>query len=228
MYRKYFKRLIDVGLSSILLIVTLPFSLLAAALLFWANQGKIFFVQQRPGLHGKPFRIIKFKTMNDRRDANGELLPDAIRLTKIGRLVRKTSIDELPQLINVLRGDISLIGPRPLLMEYLPLYNDTQRRRHEVRPGITGWAQVNGRNMLSWDKKFEYDVYYVDYLTLAMDVKIFFLTILKILQGEGISAENSATMEKFRGSSPPTPEGGEKNSIFLKTKTPPSGVGGLV
>lgn len=199
MYRMYFKRLIDSIISVVLLILTLPFSLTAAILLSFANQGKIFFIQQRPGLHGKPFRIIKFKTMNDRRDASGELLPDAIRLTKIGRLVRKTSIDELPQLINVLRGDISLIGPRPLLMEYLPLYNETQRRRHEVRPGITGWAQVNGRNMLSWEKKFEYDVYYVDHVSLALDIKIFFLTILKIVQGEGISADNSATMEKFRG-----------------------------
>ncbi|MDJ1473072.1 sugar transferase [Cytophagaceae bacterium DM2B3-1] len=199
MYRMYFKRLIDSIISVVLLILTLPFSLTAAILLSFANQGKIFFIQQRPGLHGKPFRIIKFKTMNDRRDASGELLPDAIRLTKIGRLVRKTSIDELPQLINVLRGDISLIGPRPLLMEYLPLYNETQRRRHEVRPGITGWAQVNGRNMLSWEKKFEYDVYYVDHVSLALDIKIFFLTILKIIQGEGISADNSATMEKFRG-----------------------------
>lgn len=205
MYRKYFKRLVDTVLALILLILTLPFSVLAACFLFFANQGSVFFVQQRPGLHGKPFRIIKFKTMNDRRDANGELLPDAVRLTKVGRLVRKTSVDELPQLINVLRGDISLIGPRPLLMEYLPLYTETQRRRHEVRPGITGWAQVNGRNTLSWEKKFAYDVYYVDHLSMALDVKIFFLTILKILQGEGISAENSATMEKFRGSASPQP-----------------------
>lgn len=208
MYRNYFKRLVDIVLSAILLIVTLPFSLTAAIFLFFANQGKIFFIQQRPGLHGKPFYIIKFKTMNDRKDANGELLSDAIRLTKTGRFVRKTSIDELPQLINVLRGDISLIGPRPLLMEYLPLYNAMQNRRHEVRPGITGWAQVNGRNMISWDKKFEYDVYYVDHVSLALDIKIFFLTILKILQGSGISADNNATMEKFQGSGMPKTNAG--------------------
>jgi sugar transferase EpsL len=159
-------------------------------------------VQQRPGLHGKPFNIIKFKTMNDRRDSRGELLSDAVRLTKVGRVVRKTSVDELPQLINVLKGDISLIGPRPLLMEYLPLYNPQQARRHQVKPGITGWAQVNGRNMTTWEKRFGYDIYYVDHLSFALDVKIFFLTILKILQGEGISGENSATMEKFRGSKP--------------------------
>jgi len=199
MYRRYFKRLVDLVLSCILLVITLPFSLTAAVLLFFANQGKVFFVQQRPGRYGKPFRIIKFKTMNDRRDARGELLPDAVRLTGVGRLVRKTSIDELPQLINVLRGDISLIGPRPLLMEYLPLYNQTQQRRHEVRPGITGWAQVNGRNMISWEKKFEYDVYYVDNLSLMLDAKIFFMTIFKILKGEGISADNNATTEKFSG-----------------------------
>lgn len=199
MYRRFFKRLIDIVLATLLLVVTLPFSLTAAVLLAIANQGKIFFIQERPGLHDRPFRIIKFKTMNDRRGTDGQLMSDAVRLTKAGRLVRRTSVDELPQLINVLRGDISLIGPRPLLTEYLPLYNESQRRRHEVRPGITGWAQVNGRNMISWEKKFEYDVYYVDNLSLGLDVKIFFLTILKILKGEGISAENNATMEKFRG-----------------------------
>ncbi len=187
-------------MSLVLLVLTLPFSLTAAVLLAFANNGKIFFIQQRPGQHDKPFSIIKFKTMNDRRDSRGELLPDAVRLTKAGRMVRKTSIDELPQLINVLKGDISLIGPRPLLMEYLPLYNPQQARRHEVRPGITGWAQVNGRNNTTWEKRFANDIYYVDHLSFALDVKIFFLTILKILQGEGISGENSATMEKFRGS----------------------------
>ena len=200
MYRSFFKRLIDLVIASILLILTLPFTLAAALLLCFANRSRVFFVQQRPGWRGKPFRIIKFKTMNDRRDGNGQLLPDAIRLTPIGRLVRKTSVDELPQLINVLRGDISLIGPRPLLMEYLPLYNAAQRRRHEVRPGITGWAQVNGRNTISWEKKFNYDIHYVDNLSFGLDAKIFFLTILKILKGEGISADNSATMEKFKGS----------------------------
>jgi lipopolysaccharide/colanic/teichoic acid biosynthesis glycosyltransferase len=199
-YRAFFKRLIDVAISVVLLVLSLPFTLLAAVLLWYANQGKVFFFQQRPGLHGKPFRIIKFKTMNDRRDATGELLPDAVRLTKVGKWVRKTSMDELPQLINVLKGDISLIGPRPLLMEYLPLYSREQARRHEVKPGITGWAQVNGRNLISWEKKFEYDVYYVDHLSFGLDLKIFFLTIFKVLKVEGISAENSATMEKFKGS----------------------------
>ncbi len=199
MYRAFFKRFIDLVISLVLLIATLPFTLLAALMLAFVNQGKVFFIQQRPGLHGKPFRIIKFKTMNDRRDAYGQLLPDAVRLTSIGRFIRKTSIDELPQLLNVLKGDISLIGPRPLLMEYLPLYSPEQARRHDVRPGITGWAQVNGRNLLSWEKKFAYDVYYVNHLSFGLDVRIFFLTILKILQGSGISAENSATMEKFTG-----------------------------
>lgn len=202
MYKAFFKRLVDLVLSLLLLVLTLPFTLTAAALLAYANGGKVFFIQRRPGLHGTPFDIIKFKTMNDRRDRDGELLPDAVRLTRIGRLVRKTSVDELPQLINVLRGDISLIGPRPLLMEYLPLYSPEQARRHDVKPGITGWAQVNGRNTLSWEKRFRYDVYYVDHLSFGLDVKIFFLTILKILQGEGISGENSATMEKFRGNQP--------------------------
>jgi len=202
LYKAFFKRFIDVSVALVLLVLTLPFTVTAAVLLAFANGGRVFFVQQRPGLHGKPFRIIKFKTMNDRRDARGELLPDAVRLTKAGRLVRKTSVDELPQLINVLKGDISLIGPRPLLMEYLPLYNAQQARRHEVKPGITGWAQVNGRNMTTWEKRFGYDVYYVNHLSFALDVKIFFLTILKILQGEGISGESSATMEKFRGNGP--------------------------
>ncbi len=210
MYKAFFKRPIDLVLSLLLLVLTLPFTLAAAVLLAFANGGKVFFVQPRPGLHGKPFNIIKFKTMNDRRDRHGELLPDAVRLTKIGRLVRKTSVDELPQLVNVLKGDISLIGPRPLLMEYLPLYNPEQARRHEVKPGITGWAQVNGRNTLSWEKKFRHDVYYVEHLSFALDVKIFFLTIFKILQGEGISGENSATMEKFRGT--PSASGETKRS----------------
>ncbi|QHT70297.1 sugar transferase [Rhodocytophaga rosea] len=200
MYRKFFKRVIDIGVSVVLLVLTLPFTLLTMLLLAFANQGKVFFIQQRPGLHGKPFHIIKFKTMNDRKDALGNLLPDAIRLTPIGRFVRKTSIDELPQMLNVLKGDISLIGPRPLLMEYLPLYNARQARRHNVKPGITGWAQVNGRNTISWEQKFEYDVYYVDNLSFALDLKIFFLTIYKILRTEGVSAGNHATTEKFRGS----------------------------
>jgi lipopolysaccharide/colanic/teichoic acid biosynthesis glycosyltransferase len=215
MYKTFFKRLIDLGLSLLLLVLTLPITLTVAVLLAFANRGKVFFVQRRPGRHGKPFHIIKFKTMNDRRDQHGELLPDAVRLTRVGRLVRKTSVDELPQLLNVLRGDISLIGPRPLLMEYLPLYSPEQARRHDVKPGITGWAQVNGRNMLTWEKRFRYDVYYVDHLSFALDVKIFFLTIFKILQGEGISGENSATMEKFRGNTP------------INSESLHSGVGGV-
>jgi len=202
MYKLFLKRAIDITVSCILMVVTLPFTLLAGLLLAFANQGNIFFIQQRPGLHGKPFRIVKFKTMNDRRDAIGNLLPDDVRLTPVGKMVRKTSVDELPQLINVLRGDISLIGPRPLLVEYLPLYNIRQARRHEVRPGITGWAQVNGRNTLSWEQKFEYDIYYVDHLSFWLDVKISFMTICKILKMEGISANNNATMEKFLGNTP--------------------------
>jgi lipopolysaccharide/colanic/teichoic acid biosynthesis glycosyltransferase len=200
MYQRFLKRIIDVVISWILLIVTLPFTIITALLLSFANQGKIFFIQQRPGIHSKPFHIIKFKTMNDRKDQQGNLLPDHMRLTPIGRFVRKTSIDELPQLINVLKGDISLIGPRPLLMEYLPLYSPEQARRHEVKPGITGWAQVNGRNTISWEKKFEYDVYYVDNVSFALDLKIFFMTIFKILKTEGVSAGKHATTEKFRGS----------------------------
>jgi lipopolysaccharide/colanic/teichoic acid biosynthesis glycosyltransferase len=199
MYKLFFKRAIDVIVSFVLLLVTLPFTLIAGILLAFANNGKIFFVQQRPGLHGKPFHIVKFKTMNDRRDAAGNLLPDDVRLTTVGKLVRKTSVDELPQLINVLKGDISLIGPRPLLMEYLPLYSPLQARRHEVRPGITGWAQVNGRNRTTWEKRFAEDLYYVDNVSFLLDLKIFFLTIIKILKVEGISGEGSVTMEKFKG-----------------------------
>ncbi|MDO1446147.1 sugar transferase [Rhodocytophaga aerolata] len=199
MYKLFFKRAIDITVSFILLVVTLPFTLLAGVLLAFANNGKIFFIQQRPGLHGKPFHIVKFKTMNDKRDAQGNLLPDDIRLTAVGKLIRKTSVDELPQLINVLKGDISLIGPRPLLMEYLPLYSPLQARRHEVRPGITGWAQVNGRNRTTWEKRFAEDLYYVENVSFLLDLKIFFLTIIKILKVEGISGEGTVTMEKFKG-----------------------------
>jgi lipopolysaccharide/colanic/teichoic acid biosynthesis glycosyltransferase len=195
----FFKRAIDITVSFLLLVVTLPFTLVAALLLAFANNGKILFIQQRPGLHGKPFYIVKFKTMNDRRDAQGNLLPDDIRLTPVGKFVRKTSVDELPQLINVLKGDISLIGPRPLLMEYLPLYSPLQARRHEVRPGITGWAQVNGRNRTTWEKRFAEDIYYVDNVSFLLDLKIFFMTIFKILKVEGISGDGSVTMEKFKG-----------------------------
>lgn len=159
----------------------------------------IFFFQQRPGKDSKLFKIVKFKTMTDERDSEGNLLPDEERLTKIGRFIRSTSIDELPQLINVLKGDMSLIGPRPLLPQYLPLYSEKQARRHEVRPGITGWAQVNGRNAISWQKKFEYDVWYVDHVSLGLDIKILFLTMKKVFVREGIASQTSSTMELFTG-----------------------------
>jgi len=165
-----------------------------------ANKGAgAFFFQERPGKDEKIFKVIKFKTMNDRKDASGNFLPDALRLTKVGKFVRSTSLDEIPQLLNVIKGDMSLIGPRPLLVQYLPLYNDMQRRRHEVRPGITGWAQVNGRNAISWQQKFAYDVWYVDNVSLSLDCKILLKTIQKVFQREGISSDTSATMEAFKG-----------------------------
>lgn len=191
--------MLDVILSLKGLLVASPVFLAVTILLAVANKGSPFFVQRRPGKNGRIFRIVKFKTMNDRRDASGNLLPDADRLTPAGRLVRKTSLDEIPQLINVLRGDMSLIGPRPLLVEYLPLYSQEQARRHEVRPGITGWAQVNGRNAISWQQKFACDVWYVDHLSFALDVKILFMTIAKVFKSEGISQEGQATMGKFEG-----------------------------
>lgn len=165
-----------------------------------ANKGAgALFFQERPGKDEKIFRVIKFKTMNDRRDASGKLLPDAQRLTRVGKFVRSTSLDEIPQLLNVIKGDMSLIGPRPLLVQYLPLYNETQRRRHEVRPGITGWAQVNGRNAISWQQKFAYDVWYVDHISLSLDCKILLKTIRKVFKREGISSDTSVTMEAFKG-----------------------------
>jgi undecaprenyl phosphate N,N'-diacetylbacillosamine 1-phosphate transferase len=164
-----------------------------------ANKGDAFFFQNRPGKNGKVFKIVKFKTMNDAKGSDGKLLSDAERLTKIGSFVRKTSLDEIPQLLNVLKGDMSLIGPRPLLTQYLHLYNDFQNRRHEVKPGITGWAQVNGRNAISWDKKFELDVWYVDHCSFLVDVKILFKTLLKVIKKEGINAANAATIEPFNG-----------------------------
>lgn len=200
MYKLGLKRAIDFGLGMIGFILALPFFIITIILLAIANRGKVFFTQIRPGKNGKPFRIIKFKTMNDRKDADGNLLEDEVRLTTVGKWVRKLSLDEIPQLINVIKGDMALIGPRPLLMEYLPLYSKTQFRRHEVRPGITGWAQVNGRNAISWEKKFELDVFYVDHVTFAMDIKILLLTVLKVFKSEGISSDTSATMEKFKGS----------------------------
>ena len=181
------------------LLLLSPVILLVTAGLYIANKGNPFFFQLRPGKGESIFKIIKFKTMNDKTDVNGKLLPDADRLTSIGALVRKTSLDEIPQLINVLKGDMSIVGPRPLLVQYLPLYNDFQKHRHDVKPGITGWAQVNGRNAISWLQKFEYDVWYVDNISLLLDVKIIFLTIKKVFKSEGISSGTSITMEPFKG-----------------------------
>ncbi|GAB3820141.1 sugar transferase [Pontibacter rugosus] len=199
LYRNFLKRAIDFILSLIAFTLLLPVFVVVTLLLAIANSGKPFFLQRRPGKHGKIFRVIKYKTMNDQKDAQGNLLPDEVRLTPVGAFVRKTSLDEVPQLLNVIKGDMSLIGPRPLLVEYLPLYNQVQQRRHEVKPGITGWAQVNGRNAISWDQKFKYDVWYVDNMSPMLDIKIIFLTILKIFKSEGISAEGVATMPKFQG-----------------------------
>lgn len=200
MYKHLFKRLIDFIIVFCVLAVIWPILLLITIWLHFANKGAgAFFMQERPGKGGKIFRVVKFKTMTDERDANGNLLPDADRLTKVGCFVRSTSIDELPQLINVLKGDMALIGPRPLLVRYLPLYSKEQSRRHDVRPGITGWAQVNGRNAISWTKKFELDVWYVDHCSFLLDVKIIFLTIKKVFVREGISQEGQATMEFFTG-----------------------------
>lgn len=199
MYQNYFKRLFDFLIALVALLLFSPLFMLVTIGLFFANQGKPFFFQTRPGKDEKLFRIVKFKTMNDKKDAQGNLLPDADRLTKIGAFVRKTSLDEIPQLINVLKGDMSLIGPRPLLVHYLPLYNATQKKRHNVRPGITGWAQVNGRNAISWEQKFAYDVWYVNNISLLLDIKIVFLTTKKVFVREGISQEGQATMEAFKG-----------------------------
>ena len=200
MYKHFFKRLIDFIIVFSVLVVIWPVLLCIALWLHFANKGAgAFFMQERPGKDEKIFKVVKFKTMTDERDLEGNLLPDAERLTKVGRFVRSTSMDELPQLINVLKGDMALIGPRPLLVQYLPLYNEEQARRHNVRPGITGWAQVNGRNAISWRKKFELDVWYVDHCSLLLDIKIIFLTIKKVFVREGISQEGQATMEYFTG-----------------------------
>ncbi|WP_270049262.1 sugar transferase [Bacteroides fragilis] len=199
-YYNFTKRLVDFFVAFCVLIVLAPLLLIIAIILCFVNNGKcLFFLQERPGRHGKIFKVIKFKTMTDERDAEGNLLPDDKRLTKVGKFVRSTSIDELPQLINVLKGDMSFIGPRPLLPQYLPLYNKEQARRHEVRPGITGWAQVNGRNAISWTRKFELDVWYVDHCSFLLDLKIFVLTIKKVFVREGISSDTSVTMEPFTG-----------------------------
>lgn len=200
MYKHFFKRVIDFIVALCALLIIWPILLIITVWLHFANKGAgAFFLQERPGMDGEIFRVIKFKTMTDERDANGNLLPDAERLTKVGKFVRSTSIDELPQLVNVLKGDMSLIGPRPLLPQYLPLYSREQARRHEVRPGITGWAQCHGRNAISWTKKFELDVWYVDHCSFLLDLKIIFTTIKKVLVREGISQQGQATMEMFNG-----------------------------
>lgn len=199
MYKNVFKRIIDFLVAFIGLIVLSPVFIVVLIILYFQNNGKPFFFQTRPGLNERMFNIIKFKTMTDKKDSQGNLLPDSERLTKVGSFVRQTSLDEIPQLINVLKGDMSLIGPRPLLPQYIPLYNEFQMRRHEVRPGITGWAQVNGRNAISWAKKFELDVWYIDHLSFVMDCKIIFLTFKKVIKKEGINKEGQATTEAFNG-----------------------------
>lgn len=198
MYR-YVKGVMDFIVAFIALAILSPIFITVTILLFIANRGYPFYYQQRPGRKERIFTIIKFKSMNDRRGPDGNLLPDKERITPIGALVRKTSLDEIPQLINVLKGDMSFIGPRPLMVTYLKRYNDFQRRRQEVKPGITGWAQVNGRNAISWEKKFEYDVYYVDNMSLYLDLKILYLSFIKVFKSEGISADGQATMPYFRG-----------------------------
>jgi lipopolysaccharide/colanic/teichoic acid biosynthesis glycosyltransferase len=199
MYKDFVKRVGDILIALIGLAILSPVLIIVGIGLYFANNGKPFFFQPRPGKHGRVFKIVKFKTMNDKKDLDGNLLTDAERLTTIGAFVRKTSLDEIPQLFNVLKGDMSVIGPRPLLVQYLPLYNDFQKQRHDVRPGITGWAQVNGRNAISWEQKFEYDVWYVNNVSFILDIKIFFLTIKKVFIKEGISAEGQVTVEVFKG-----------------------------
>ncbi len=199
MYKQFIKPLFDFLAALMGLLLISPVFVVVTLALAIANSGKPFFFQRRPGKGERIFTIVKFKTMNDKKDAQGRLLPDAQRLTAVGRLVRKTSLDEIPQLINVLKGDMSFVGPRPLLPEYLPLYNETQRKRHEVKPGITGWAQVNGRNAISWEQKFDYDVWYVKNQSWAVDLKILLLTAKKVVVSEGISQKGQATAEAFKG-----------------------------
>ena len=199
MYKNFIKPAIDFVLALVGFLFLSPVFVLVTIGLFFANDGKPFFFQLRPGKDGKIFKIIKFKTMTDKKDEKGNLLPDADRLTKIGSFVRKTSLDEIPQLLNVIKGDMSLVGPRPLLPKYLELYNDFQRRRNEVKPGITGWAQVNGRNSISWEKKFEYDVWYVDNVSFLLDIKILIMTVLKVVKSEGINEQGQATSNEFKG-----------------------------
>ncbi|MFY8021862.1 MAG: sugar transferase [Bacteroidia bacterium] len=199
MYRFFFKRFIDFFLSLIILILVSPIILVFIVILYVVNEGEPFFFQERPGFKEKSFKVIKFRSMNNKKDENGVLLPDNIRLTPMGKLVRQTSIDELPQLINVLKGDMSLVGPRPLLFKYIPLYSEEQKRRHDVRPGITGLAQVSGRNSISWTEKFSHDVYYVDNLSFLLDIKILFLTLKKVLVSEGVNQSEDRPMLPFNG-----------------------------
>jgi len=198
-YKNFFKRILDVSVALLGFLLLSPVFLLVMIGLAVANDGKPFFFQKRPGKNAKIFSIIKFKTMNDKKDAEGNLLSDAERMTPVGMFVRKTSLDEIPQLLNVIKGDMSLIGPRPLLVQYLPIYNKHQARRHEIKPGITGWAQVNGRNAISWKQKFDFDVWYVENVSFVVDLKIIFLTVKKVFLKEGISAEGMVTTESFKG-----------------------------
>ena len=199
MYARYGKRILDITLASAALIVFAPLMAVLAILVRTKLGSPILFAQVRPGLHGRPFRMVKFRTMTDARDERGQLLSDEVRLTRFGKFLRSTSLDELPELWNVLKGEMSLVGPRPLLMQYLPLYSDKQRRRHEVRPGLTGWAQVNGRNQSTWEARFTQDVWYVDHMSLAVDLRILALTVLKVIRRDGVSAEGHATMPAFEG-----------------------------
>jgi lipopolysaccharide/colanic/teichoic acid biosynthesis glycosyltransferase len=199
LYRNIFKSLADFLSAFVLLVILSPIIVCSGLLLLLSNKGKVFFFQQRPGLYARPFTIIKFKTMRDAYDGDGKLLPDEVRLTRVGRFVRSASLDELLQLVNVLKGDMSLVGPRPLLMQYLGLYTKEQARRHNVKPGITGWAQVNGRNAISWEEKFKLDVEYVDSVSFSLDLKILWMTFLNVVQRKGINAEGHATMKEFIG-----------------------------
>lgn len=198
-YCKYFKRPLDICIALLAIGFFSPFFVLLTIILFVANRGNPFFVQERPGKDGKVFRMIKFKTLNDEKSESGELLPDAQRLLRIGKLIRASSLDELPQLFNILHGEMSIVGPRPLLVKYLPYYNEFQSRRHMVKPGITGWAQVNGRNKLTWDQKFAYDVFYVENVSLLFDIKILLLTVRKVILREGVNQEGEVTAEAFKG-----------------------------
>ena len=202
LYARYGKRVFDITASLVILLITLPILILISVLLFIQNRGDIFFYHKRSGYQEKPFYMIKFKTMTDDKDEKGNLLPDMKRITAVGNWIRRLSLDELPQLLNILKGDMSLIGPRPLLMRYLPLYNDKQRKRHNVKPGITGWAQVNGRNTISWERKFELDVYYVDHYSFRLAMKILWFTILKVLKREGINQSDARPMQPFEGTNP--------------------------